>query len=504
MHHNNPTTSLSALGLLIVVTSVLAFGGAHLSDAAVVGLYALLFAPWAALLWLSGRQRLDWRWLVGAAVLVRLLFLFAPPLLSDDIFRYVWDGRVAAHGVNPFVYAPASEALRALRDAEIWAHINHRQVPTIYPPVAQMLFELNAWLGGATRLLRGLLVLVEAAGVAGVWFILKGHVDSTRLQRAFATYALCPLVVVETAWSGHVDVLAWTPLVLAALLLGRATSLRGVVGAGALLGLSIGAKFLGLLAIPLVLLAPRGENEATFADAARRRVAFVATAAAVVAVAYLPYVDAGPRLFAGFGTYASRWEANDGPFRAASRLSEASLEAWAPAESNGHIERVDGKLIFRYPEHNDFFRKMGWTRPWRGRQVPATSFASNQIAHSVAKATAAFVLGLALLWAAFVRRELLGALLAVLLALFFVAPVVHPWYVAWLVPLAALRRSRTALVFSFVVLAAYLAWMGARAGDVWQVPGWVLAVEFGVVAVVWFWEAASGGDCRPATPSASR
>jgi hypothetical protein len=93
-----------------------------------------------------------------------------------------------------------------------------------------------------------------------------------------------------------------------------------------------------------------------------------------------------------------------------------------------------------------------------------------------------------MLWALVMRRDPIAGTLLVLLALFFMAPVVHPWYVAWLVPLAALRRSKTALVFAFVVLAAYVGWMNARAGGSWMVPHWLVAVEFGVVGVVWFWE----------------
>ncbi|QDG51843.1 DUF2029 domain-containing protein [Persicimonas caeni] len=466
-----------------------------LPDSAILSLYAALFVPWAWLVLRSDDKPLAWSRLIGAAVLARLALVFIEPMLSDDIFRYVWDGRVAHAGINPYLHAPASEALAHLRDAQLWPKINHPEVPTIYPPVAQMLFWLNAALGGGTTLLRLLLVGVEAAGVGFVWFVLsrtRPKLDESALKRAFIIYALCPLVVVEVAWSGHVDVLAWMPLVAALVLMVRAPTYRAAAGAGALFGLSIAAKFLGVLALPLVLLAPRARFESTLAEAARRRVIFVALAAVVIAVSYMPYLDAGSKLFSGFGTYASSWQGNDGPFRALAELSEESLERWAPPGNTivgeTRINRFDGKVIFTFPQYDELFSEMGWTRTWRGMEVPSTSFAADQIAQTVAKLVAVFIVALAMLWALVMRRDPIAGTLLVLLALFFMAPVVHPWYVAWLVPLAALRRSKTALVFAFVVLAAYVGWMNARAGGSWMVPHWLVAVEFGVVGVVWLWE----------------
>lgn len=463
-----------------------------LPDAAILGIYAALFVPWAWLIARSEDKPLAWPHLIGVALMARLVLVCVEPILSDDIFRYVWDGRVAHAGINPYSHAPASEALAHLRDPALWPKINHPDVPTIYPPVAQLLFWLNAALGGGTTLLRLLLVLVEAAGVGFVGFLLtrtRPRLDEAALKRAFVTYALCPLVVVEVAWSGHVDVLAWMPLAAALVLMVRAPTHRAAAGAGVLFGVSIAAKFLGLLALPLVLLAPRASFERSFAHAFTRRASFVAIAAMTVAASYVPYADAGKKLFAGFGTYASSWQGNDGPFRAATTLAEWQLDMGAGPDDGRYVDRSSGKLVLRYPEHDDLFEKMGWTRTWQDREVPATSFAADQVAQTIAKIVAAFVVGLAMLWAVVMRRDPIAATLVVLMALFFVAPVVHPWYVAWLVPLAALRRSNAALVFAFVVLAAYVGWALARAGGGWAVPNWVVAVEFGVVGLVSFWEA---------------
>jgi hypothetical protein len=327
---------------------------------------------------------------------------------------------------------------------------------------------------------------------------MRPKMNPRRLKYAFCVYALCPLVFVETAWSGHVDVLALMPLIVSLLLLLRAPSKSAVILGGALFGISIAAKFLGVLAVPLILFAKRSPLEPTLAAAMRRRLTFLATAAALVAASYLPYLDAGPQLFSGFGTYASTWQSNAGPFRLAGELSETSLKRWAPPADTRRFTRTDDKLILRFPRYDELARRYGFTRIWQGRPVPATSFAANQIAHTLAKLLAVMAVALAMLWAIVVRRELIAGMLIVLFALFFVAPVVHPWYVAWLLPFAALRRSPPALVFAPAVLIAYLAWLNARAGGPWQVTAWAAVVEFGAVGLVAWWWAGRDFSPRPA------
>ena len=72
---------------------------------------------------------------LAVAVLGRVVALFAPDTLSDDIYRYIWDGRVQAAGINPYRYVPADQTLAPLRDAEIYPNINRKDyATTIYPP----------------------------------------------------------------------------------------------------------------------------------------------------------------------------------------------------------------------------------------------------------------------------------------------------------------------------------------------------------------------------------
>ena len=87
--------------------------------------------------------------ILGTAVLLRLIALAAPVFLSSDINRYIWDGRVQAAGINPYRYVPTAPELAKLRDDRVFPNINRNNyAPTIYPPVAQLLFLLANRLGG--------------------------------------------------------------------------------------------------------------------------------------------------------------------------------------------------------------------------------------------------------------------------------------------------------------------------------------------------------------------
>ncbi|MDP2309262.1 MAG: hypothetical protein Q8P18_24785 [Pseudomonadota bacterium] len=140
---------------------------------------------------------------VLAALLVRLPLLVVAPTLSDDVWRYVWEGQVWRAGENPFVLAPDAPALAHLRDT-VWANVNHRQVPSIYPPFAQLLFLVLA--GGGVLAWR----LVSAAcDVGTAWVLARAR------PRAGWLWALLPLPALESAVSGHLEGIGVLFLVLA-------------------------------------------------------------------------------------------------------------------------------------------------------------------------------------------------------------------------------------------------------------------------------------------------
>jgi alpha-1,6-mannosyltransferase len=154
--------------------------------------------------------------IVVCAVACRLVCIFSPPFLSTDIFRYVWDGRVQAAGINPYRYIPADPHLAFLRDSNIYPHINRRDYAhTIYPPGGQMLFLLITRIGESVVWMKAGIVALEAVTI---WILVKLLTAVGLRREQVLIYAWHPLVLWEVASSGHVDGAA-LPLIALALLL---------------------------------------------------------------------------------------------------------------------------------------------------------------------------------------------------------------------------------------------------------------------------------------------
>jgi alpha-1,6-mannosyltransferase len=156
---------------------------------------------------------------LGLAVVMRLLLVAEEPLLSSDLFRYVWDGRVQAAGVNPYRFVPADPALAALRDAAIYPHINRADYAmTAYPPFAQIFFLAVTRISESIVAMRLAMVGCEIVIVAVVIDILR------KLRRPEATvvaYAWHPLAIFEVANNGHVEALMVAIIMLGVWLLVR-------------------------------------------------------------------------------------------------------------------------------------------------------------------------------------------------------------------------------------------------------------------------------------------
>jgi hypothetical protein len=383
-------------------------------------LYGVAFAAYAAALagarlLPAGRRGL---WVVlGAALAFRATLLPVEPTLSDDIYRYLWDGRVARAGINPFAHAPDDPALAALRD-DAWERINHKTVPTIYPPLLQVVFRAGVTIAPSVLGFKALMLLFEI-GVAGmVWKLvrLSGGGASDLL-----VYAWNPLVIVEVAGSGHNDVVA-VLLLLAALawiLQERPALSTAALGAGVL------AKLAPLLVLP------------TFVR--RTRPSRLLLLPLVLAAGYLPFGVAGAGLFRGLGEYAHRWEGNDFLFRG---LLE-SVRWLDPTEA------LDSFIT--------------WLRSWLGGVLPLDPLYgfthpqafSRLLAFGGMVAVAVYVTFKP--WAP--PRELLVAFAAALL----LSPVLHPWYLLWIAPLLALDPSRGLLLWTGLVMLSYA--FPAPAGD---------------------------------------
>lgn len=227
--------------------------------------------------------------ILGGAVLFRLLVLPAPPSLSDDIYRYQWEGRVQRAKLNPYTVFPAMPALAGLEDPE-HPLVSVRTTSTIYPPLIEKILSWVHTVPGYKRLFTAL----DLASV-GLVLALLG-VRKQPLHRVLA-YAWNPTVIVSFSMCGHHDSVAICTLLLADLfIIGNRPALSI-----ASLALSVVSKYFPALLLPVFL--------------KRTRWTYAAIFGALVVLAYLPYASAGPRLFKGLSDYATGWESNDSVFR---------------------------------------------------------------------------------------------------------------------------------------------------------------------------------------------
>ena len=227
--------------------------------------------------WLSLRSRDSRSILVLGlvfAALFRLSILFSPPYLSDDIYRYIWDGRVEAAGINPYRYIPAEQPLAQLRDDTIYPYINRRDtVRTIYPPVAQLTFLLVTRISESVTWMKAAMVGFEAVAI---WAIIQLLSSFGFARQRVLIYAWHPLAVCEFAGSGHADALAIAFIALA--LLARRKKADTLIGV--LLACATCVKFFPIVLFPALYIRRSWKMP----------LAFVVT----VLIAYLPYLSVGP------------------------------------------------------------------------------------------------------------------------------------------------------------------------------------------------------------------
>jgi hypothetical protein len=228
--------------------------------------------------------------ILATAILLRIGALAAPSFLSDDIYRYIWDGRVQAAGINPYRYVPTDAHLEPLRDAAIFPNVNRNNyAPTIYPPVAQMFFFLATRFGESVLVMKLALVAIEAVGICALLQVLRG-VGAPRENILF--YAWHPLPVWEIAGSGHVDAVM---VAFVALALAAAVRCRRAWSGTALAAATL-VKFFPLALAP-ALWRPTTTNRGDWP--------WLSAFAAVIIAAYLPYIRVGSRVFGFLSGYVA-------------------------------------------------------------------------------------------------------------------------------------------------------------------------------------------------------
>jgi hypothetical protein len=401
-----------------------------------LGPYLLLFLAGAGISLLAARilSASSPLFVIFCAALLRATLLARGPDLSDDAWRYLWDGSLAVRGVSPYAFAPADPAVQG-RAPELYSRLAHRDLRTVYPPVAQAAFRvfggrgnLTAWKAFAAAADVSVVALLAGAGGPGAGF-------------AAALYAFHPLPITESAGEGHLDSVG-IALLLASL---AHLSRRRRGAAGVAFAMSVLTKYVSLAAaIPLLR---------------KGRCKFLAAAALSGSVIWLAASRPGPSPAGDLGQYAMRWDFN----------SPLYMTAVAFMDSTGIPEKA--KAIF-----------LDWKERWGH---PAWTLGVFPYFYSAFFARV--LLGLVLvvfLWAIGWRvRRLETAVFGSLAALLLLSPTLYPWYLLWVLPFAARKREPAFLYLAAAIPLSY----GLLYPMPGVSPGLLLACEYIPFGVLLLW-----------------
>jgi hypothetical protein len=360
--------------------------------------------------------------LLLGACLLRLLLLPLPPTLSDDALRYLWDGKVARAGWNPYALPPAAPELIPLRDA-IWRRLPHRDVPTVYPPLAITGFSIATLLPFP---LMGWKILATAADLGACALLLRLARRRGLPPGRAAWYAWNPLVTLEVAGMGHVDALGAAAVVGAVVWLTPrreepdAAAPPGRWGAAALCAAAgVLAKLAPIALLPL------------WARHSRRPLLFLGTSLGLVAVAFLPVLTATGGIPPGLVRYGVSWEFNGPLYEPLWRLLDAVGAAPLLRSALGRIETLTG-----------IYHGLDGLYPYLYPQLLAKAILGVGMVAAVAASLRATDVAIG-------TGRLLGRLL-------LLSATVYPWYLLWVLPWAALERRMSWLVLAALIPLSYL------------------------------------------------
>jgi alpha-1,6-mannosyltransferase len=240
--------------------------------------------------------------LVLAAVW-QVLFLLKPPGADDDVHRYLWDGRVQRFGYNPYIVVPGNPAFASLHTAETRT-LNHPDLPSPYPAGAELFFRAVTAIHESTFALKLAFVVCAWAIVPLLINVLR---RSGQGEHWVLAYAWHPLLAIEVAGSGHIDIVGALLLLVSAAALAR----RWRALAALAFGLAVSVKLLPIVLLPLYW--------------RRVRMRDGALAAVVLALLYVPFLDHGRVLIGSLGAYVQSFRFNDPVFAGLERVASWQL-----------------------------------------------------------------------------------------------------------------------------------------------------------------------------------
>jgi hypothetical protein len=435
---------------------------------ALIGITSLIMALIGVTLYAGTRGLIDWspEVIILVSVILRIIFLFTPPQLSDDIYRYLWDGLQVLNGQNPYSAAPLKARLPNDAAYNLLQLMNHPDLGTIYPPAAQVIFAAGAYLGAGFLGFKALLVLMDSIScVLIVKLLSRAGLPAWQA----VVYAWHPLPILEIASSGHIDgagilFLFLTLALLQALSPERSTredpSRRPESRPRRHIFIAMSAGFTFACAV-LVKLFPLIFLPGMFILAGKRfRAPFLAGIAAGVFTLTIPFLPDIKNAFSVLNTYILNWEFAGFAFRTLRRITSSGYSA--------RLILASFFIIFAAVRYRKLLLEVRHTVQYSDRDRCLPSPGDGRF------------------------LAVMETFCHITMAFLFLTPTLHPWYALYLVCFLPFAPEVAGLMLTWSVLLSYRvlvtkALLGQWIEDdftpllIWSAPvcAWILAALAG-------------------------
>ncbi len=343
-------------------------------------------------------------WIIIAfSVIFRFTLMPAAP--SDDIYRYIWEGKLQLNGINPYLLPPNSETLAHFRD-DLYAGINHKDLTTIYPPLSLLMFALGDVVSHSLIAMKSVFLFFEFLLIFIIIRLLK-------LQGKNACkvliYAWSPLPLISFAARGHCDSLQIFFVVLALYLYAK----RGVLAPVVAISLAVVSKFISVIVLPFFLIGKKPK--------------YIFVVFAVIGACYLPFVGAGKGLFTTLFHFGSKFHYND----SAHFVIHSLLPDYPLIEKLITSGIFGGVLIYLYKRYFGKGNFLIWWRP-----------DNNQLSASPEQII--------------INNDNIIRLSFFAIGTFLIlTPTAHPWYFTWIVPFLCFNHSKAWLILTGTLICYY-------------------------------------------------
>ncbi len=368
----------------------------------------------------------------GVAIILRVVLLLAIPNLSDDFYRFIWDGRLLNAGINPFAQLPTfyinspGQSVPGITE-DLYNQLNSPEYFTIYPPVNQFIFWFSTLISGdnLSGAVVSMRIFLLAAEIGNIWLLPK-VLDQFNLPKRYTLiYALNPLVIIEGVGNLHFEVMMVFFILLALWWLKK----NQLILSATAIAFAVGTKLIPLILLPFL---PRPLT-------LKRMLIYYAISGAIIIILFLPLLS--PELIGGL---------------------ESSLSLY--------YQKFEFNASIYYWLREKGFQKFGYNRiEFIGKDLVKWIFWSIII----------------LAFWPFSKKPSLPTLFMMALGIYFLlSTTVHPWYIVTVLALSVFTGYKSPILWSYMIFLTYLGYSPTG----FDLPNWVLFLEYGSVIGLFLFE----------------